>query len=151
MAPEHCLPRLRGFNAPPRFVVRMNLLVPAHWVFQPFTLRRTQRCFDLRTYVGFANPFVRVGHVVFTGPRSVSRAICWRRLSVCEEISHSAQSKNREVRKWDKRRCNIGRDRQRGSPNGARGRGKWCGIGAVEDQYRCSTDAFYACLREGSA
>jgi hypothetical protein len=40
----------------------MNLLIPAHRIFQPFALRKTKRRFNLRTYVGFADSFVQVGH-----------------------------------------------------------------------------------------
>ena len=53
---------LRRFHAPSRLVIGMNLLVPAHRVFQPFTLGKTQRRFNLRAHVGFADSLVQVGH-----------------------------------------------------------------------------------------
>ena len=43
----------RRFHAPSRFVVRMNLLIPPHRVFQPFALRKTKRRLNLRADIGF--------------------------------------------------------------------------------------------------
>ena len=40
----------------------MDLLIPAHRVFQPFFLRKAERRFDLRAHIGFADPSVEIGH-----------------------------------------------------------------------------------------
>ena len=58
---------LRRFHAPSRFVIGVDLLIPAHRVFQPFTLGKTQRCFNLRAYVSFADSLVQVGHEHHSG------------------------------------------------------------------------------------
>ena len=48
----------RRFGTPTLLIVRINLLVPAHRIFQPLVLRKTERSFNLGADVGFANSFV---------------------------------------------------------------------------------------------
>ena len=43
-------------------VVRMNLLIPAHWIFQPFALRKSHHRFNLRADVGFADAAIQIRH-----------------------------------------------------------------------------------------
>src|SRR6516164_7717389 len=45
---------LSSFYSPSHLVIGMNLLIPPHRVLQPFALRKTERSFNLRAYVGFA-------------------------------------------------------------------------------------------------
>ena len=40
----------------------MNLLIPAHRIFEPLALRKTQRRFNLRAHVRFADSLIQVGH-----------------------------------------------------------------------------------------
>ena len=53
---------LGGLDAPTVFVVGMDLLIPADWIFQPFALREPERLLDLRTHVGFADALIEVSH-----------------------------------------------------------------------------------------
>ena len=53
---------LGRFDAPALLVVGMDVAVPAHRIFQPFFLRKTQRRFDLRADVGFADSPIQIGH-----------------------------------------------------------------------------------------
>src|SRR5271165_2021903 len=40
----------------------MNLLVPEHRILEPFRLRESQRGFDLRADIGFADAAIEIGH-----------------------------------------------------------------------------------------
>ena len=53
---------LRGFDAPAVLIVGMDLLVPANRILQPFFLRKSERRFDLRTHIGFADSLIQVRH-----------------------------------------------------------------------------------------
>ena len=63
---------LGGFRAPALLVVGMNLLIPAHRIFQPFFLREAQRRFDLRADIGFADAAIEIGHEDTAGICSTS-------------------------------------------------------------------------------
>src|ERR1700722_19081639 len=52
---------LGSLHAPALFIVRMDLLVPADRVFQPFITRESQRHFNVRTDVGWADALIEVG------------------------------------------------------------------------------------------
>ena len=51
-----------GLNAPALLIVGMNLLVPAHRIFKPLRLRKTERRFNLRADIGFADSPIEIGH-----------------------------------------------------------------------------------------
>src|SRR5215470_6170360 len=51
-----------SLDTPALLVVRMNLLVPEHRVFEPFRLRKPESRFDLRTYVRFSDSAIEVRH-----------------------------------------------------------------------------------------
>ena len=53
---------LGGFHAPALLVVGMDVLVPAHRIFQPLFPREAQRRFDLRADVRLADTAVEIGH-----------------------------------------------------------------------------------------
>src|SRR5579872_1632174 len=40
----------------------MDLLIPANGIFQPFLLGESERRFNLRAHVGFADPLVEICH-----------------------------------------------------------------------------------------
>src|SRR5579863_1918762 len=58
---------LCSFLAPSHLVIGMNLLIPPHWIFEPFALRKPKGRLNLRAYIGFADPFVQVGHEHHSG------------------------------------------------------------------------------------
>ncbi len=51
-----------GILAPALFLVRMDLVVPADRIFQPLLLRESQRRFDLRADIRFADAAIQIRH-----------------------------------------------------------------------------------------
>lgn len=53
---------MRCFQAPSLFVVRMDAVVTADGIFEPFFARVADSCLDLRAGIGFAGAAVDICH-----------------------------------------------------------------------------------------
>jgi hypothetical protein len=53
---------LGGFNAPPISIFRVNLVVPANRIVQPFLTRESKYLFDLRADISLTDASIQIGH-----------------------------------------------------------------------------------------
>src|ERR1700722_12984605 len=53
---------LGGFQTPAPLILRMDVLIPANRIFQPFFARITERCLDLGAYIGLTDAAIEISH-----------------------------------------------------------------------------------------
>ena len=51
-----------AFQAPALFVIGVNVLIPANWIFQPFFSRISEGGFNLRAHISLADTPVEISH-----------------------------------------------------------------------------------------